>query len=320
MSQPSDDTYIGIDLGGTKIEVAVLDAAGRFLLRERRPTPQGDYHGTLRTIADLVAIADRGVRGDRPRPVGVAIPGSISPLTGKVRNANSTVLNGMPLADDLELLLRRPVRLRNDANCLAVSEAHDGAGRGAAMVFAVILGTGVGAGIVAGGREWNGINGIAGEWGHNPLPWPRASTAWGEVPGPACWCGQHGCGETWLSGPGFLRDHARHAGGRPPTDAQALIAAMRAGDPQARASYVRYCDRLARALAQVINLLDPEVIVFGGGMGNVDEIYADVPVRFPAWVFSDTVRTRLVPPVHGDSSGVRGAAWLWQNGAQPRQL
>ncbi len=307
---------IGIDLGGTKTEVAVLDAAGRFVLRERRPTPQGDYAGTLHTIAELVAGADAVVGGAERLPVGVAIPGSESPRDGRIRNANSTVLNGQPLREDLQRLLARPVRLRNDANCLAISEAADGAGRGADTVFAVILGTGVGAGIVCNGREWAGANGVAGEWGHNPLPWPRASSAWGEVPGPRCWCGQQGCIETWLSGPAFARDHARHNPQSSLQLAPDLVAAMRAGDAAARASYVRYVDRLARALAQVVNLLDPQVIILGGGMGNIDDLYADLPPRIADWVFCDVLRTRIVKPLHGDSSGVRGAAWLWERPPQ----
>ncbi|MBM4063040.1 MAG: ROK family protein, partial [Planctomycetes bacterium] len=230
---------LGIDLGGTKIEVAALDHGGGFLLRERAPTPQGDYAGTLRAIADLVALAEArlGLAG-RALPVGIAMPGAISPKTGLVKNANSTVLNGKPLALDLERLLRRPVRLQNDANCLAVSEAVDGAAAGARMVFAVILGTGVGAGIAIDGRAWTGRNAIAGEWGHNPLPWPRELDGADERPGPACWCGQHGCLETWLSGPGFARDHERHGGGT--ASPVEIVAAMRAGDATAAASFSRY--------------------------------------------------------------------------------
>ncbi len=309
---------LGLDLGGTKIEVAALDAQGRFLLRERRATPQGDYAATLQVMADLVAHADARLgRTDRVAlPVGVAIPGSISPTTGRIRNANSTVLNGRPLQRDLERRLARPVRLHNDANCLAISEAADGAGQGARMVFGVILGTGVGAGIAINGADWLGCNAVAGEWGHNPLPWPRLFPAWRELPGARCWCGLHGCIETWLSGPGFAADHAAQTGGGEigggEMAAPDLIAAMRAGDAAARASFMRYCDRLARALAHVINLLDPDVIVLGGGMSKVPELYAEVPLRWGAWVFSDAVRTRLLPAQHGDSSGVRGAAWLWR--------
>ena len=318
MADPHPDALIGLDLGGTKIEVAVLDAQGRFVLRERRPAPQGDYAGTLRVMGELVAQADRALAAPTPRPVGVAIPGSLSPLSGCIRNANSTVLNGRPLQRDLEDLLGRPVRLHNDANCLAISEAIDGAGRGARMVFAVILGTGSGAGLAIDGRDWLGRNAAAGEWGHNPLPWPRRSQAWGELPGPPCWCGLQGCIETWLSGPGLAADHAAHTGRH--GSAHELIAAMRAGDAAARASFIRYADRLARSLAQVINLLDPDVIVLGGGMSNVAELYDEVPRRWSAWVFSDAVHTALLPAQHGDSSGVRGAAWLWRDQAPAAQF
>lgn len=305
--------YLGIDLGGTKIEVAALDGDGRFLLRERCDTPQGNYAATIEAIAALVAAAD-GQLGCR-LPLGAAIPGSVSPVSGLIRNANSTVLNGRPLQRDLEHALARPVRLHNDANCLAISEAIDGAGQGARVVFAVILGTGVGAGIAIDSADWLGCNAVAGEWGHNPLPWPRLPSAWRELPGPRCWCGLQGCIETWLSGPGFAADHFARIGQMrdQQRSAKALIAAMRTGDSAARASFIRYADRLARALAQVINLLDPEVIVLGGGMSNVAELYDEVPRRWGAWVFSDTVRTRLLPAQHGDSSGVRGAAWLWRD-------
>jgi len=303
----AEGPLLGIDLGGTKIEVAVLDASGGFVLRARCATPQGDYPGTIEAIAALVAQAD-AVVGER-LPLGVAIPGSVSPRTGLIRNANSTVLNGRALLQDLQQRLDRPVRLHNDANCLAISEAVDGAGQGARVVFGVILGTGVGAGIAIDRTDWLGCNAVAGEWGHNPLPWPRAA-AWGEALGPRCWCGQHGCIETWLSGPGFAADHAAHTGRK--CIPQDIIASMRAGDAAARASFIRYSDRLARALAHVINLLDPEVIVLGGGMSNVAELYTEVPLRWGAWVFSDTVSTRLLPSRHGDSSGVRGAAWLWR--------
>ena len=303
-----DQPLLGVDLGGTKIEVAVLDASGGFLLRRRRATPQRDYAATIEAIATLVEQADAAL--GRRLPLGVAIPGSVSPRSGLIRNANSTALNGRPLQRDLEQRLSRPVRLHNDANCLAISEAVDGAGQGARVVFAAILGTGVGAGIAIDGNDWLGANAIAGEWGHNPLPWPRLAAAWGESPGPACWCGQHGCIETWLSGPAFAADHAAHHGGA--LAAPDIIAAMRTGDAAARASFIRYCDRLARALAHVINLLDPDVIVLGGGMSNVHEIYAEVPQRWGQWVFADDVRTPLRPARHGDSSGVRGAAWLWR--------
>lgn len=309
----ASDILLGVDLGGTKIEIAALDAQGRFLLRERLPTPRGDYAATLEAIAELVRRAEARLgraEGSARLPLGVGIPGSASPVSGLIRNANSTVLNGMPLHADLERRLGRPVRVHNDANCLAVSEAVDGAGAGARVVFGVILGTGVGAGIAIDGKDWLGRNAVAGEWGHNPLPWQRTSAAWREAPGPLCWCGRQGCLETWLSGPGFAADHAAHTGRR--IAAQDVVAAMRAGDAAARASFIRYCDRLARGLAHVVNLLDPEVIVLGGGMSNVRELYDEVPRRWGAWVFSDSVQTRLCGAAHGDSSGVRGAAWLWR--------
>lgn len=310
-----DRCLLGIDLGGTKIEVAVLGPDGGFLLRERRPTPQGDYEGTLATIAELVAIADAHVgRRERALPLGMAIPGAISPKTGLIKNANSTVLNGRPLLQDLEARLRRRVRLQNDANCLAVSEATDGAAAGARVAFAVILGTGCGAGIAIDGRAWTGANAIGGEWGHNPLPWPRCVDGQDESPGPRCWCGQCGCLENWLSGPALAADHERHTGQH--LDAVAIVAAMRRGEPGARASFARYVDRLARSLAFVTNLLDPDVIVCGGGLSNVDEIYAQVPPQVPKWVFSDQVVTPLRKAKHGDSSGVRGAAWLWRGDAE----
>lgn len=298
---------LGIDLGGTKIEIAALDAQGAFVLRERVPTPQGDYAGTLRAIAALVAQAE-GALGQRGLPLGIGMPGSLSPLNGRVRNANSTVLNGQPLREDLERMLGRPLRLANDANCLALSEATDGAGAGATVVFAAILGTGVGAGIAVRGQVLDGCNGIAGEWGHNPMP-PMSPPPPGEARPPrACWCGRMDCIETWLSGPALAADHAAATGRR--LDAPQIVAALRAGDAAARASIERYAARLARALAQVINLLDPEVIVLGGGMSNVTELYELVPRLWTPHVFSDSLRTALRPARHGDSSGVRGAAWL----------
>jgi len=294
---------VGIDLGGTKTEVIVLDGSGRVLLRERRPTPRGDYRSSLELIRALAHEADR-VTGV-PHPVGVGIPGSESPATGLIRNANSTWLNGRPLRADLEETLGRPVRLANDANCFALSEAMDGAGRGAESVFGVIAGTGTGAGIVIGGKVRTGANRIAGEWGHNPFPWPEPH----ELPGPACYCGRHGCLETWLSGPGLAADHRRTTG----TDltAEAIAARAAAGDPDCRATLDRHAGRMARGLAHVINILDPEIIVLGGGLSNLAHLYDEVPKRWGSWIFSDVVRTRLLPPLHGDSSGVRGAAWLW---------
>jgi fructokinase len=297
---------IGVDLGGTKLEVVCLDDAGAQRLRRRVPTPRGDYAATLAAIRCAVLEAEReiGVRGT----VGVGIPGSISPVTGCVRNANSTWLNGRPLQRDLEDALARPVRIENDANCLAVSEAADGAAAGRETVFAAILGTGVGGGLVAAGRLLRGANAVAGEWGHNPLPSPADE----ERPGPSCWCGRRGCIETWLSGPAFARD-----AGRRDADAAAAVAAMRAGDAGARAAFARYAERLARSLASVIDVFDPHAIVLGGGMSNVDELYDEVPRLWQRWVFSDAVRTPLLRSLHGDSSGVRGAAWLWPAGVSP---
>ena len=293
---------IGIDLGGTKIEVIALDPAGDVRVRHRIPAPQGDYEATLMAIAGLVEEVEEelGVRG----AVGIGTPGAISPFTGLLRNSNSTWLNGRPLHRDLERVLGRAVRMANDANCFALSEATDGAAEGAEVVFGVIVGTGVGGGIVVRGHVLTGAHAIAGEWGHNPLPWPRD----GERPGPECYCGRHGCIETWLSGPGMAGEFARVTGRH--LDPPAIVAAAAEGDPQAEAALQRYEDRMARALAHVINVLDPHVIVLGGGMSNIDRLYDNVPARWGEYVFSDRVETRLLPPVHGDSSGVRGAAWL----------
>jgi fructokinase len=296
---------IGIDLGGTKIESLALADDGRELARRRVATPRGDYDRTLKAIADLVSLIE-GDTGSRGR-VGVGMPGTISPATGLVKNANSTWLNGRPLADDLPALLDRPVRFANDANCFALSEATDGAAAGAAVVFGVILGTGTGGGVVVNGRVLTGANAIAGEWGHNPLPAPKD----GERPGPACYCGRRGCIETFLSGPALERDYADAASDASPSLAAVEIAAhARAGDPRAIACVDRYVDRLARALATVVNVLDPDVIVLGGGVSNIDALYDSVPDRWARYVFSDRVDTRLVRAQHGDASGVRGAAWL----------
>jgi fructokinase len=293
---------IGIDLGGTKIEVVAMDEAGRELIRRRRPTPRESYDGTIETIATMVEEAERelGQRGT----VGVSHPGAISPATGLIKNANSTWLNGRPFDKDLATRLGRPVAFTNDANCLALSEATDGAGAGAETVFAVILGTGVGGGVVVHGRVLTGANAIAGEWGHNPLPWPRPE----ELPGPACYCGLKGCIETWLCGPGLAADHLRVTG--EPLKAPEIVARAETGDPDATATLARYEDRLARGLATIINVLDPEVIVLAGGVSNVRRLYANVPPLWERYVFSDRIRTKLRPPVHGDSTGVRGAAWL----------
>ncbi|MDO8608056.1 MAG: ROK family protein [Phaeospirillum sp.] len=286
----------GIDLGGTKTEGIALDRDGRELARRRVATEQGSYAGTIRTIKDLVEglEAEAGGTGS----IGIGIPGTISPRTGLVKNANSTWLIGQPLDRDLETALGRPVRLANDADCFALSEATDGAGAGFATVFGVILGTGVGGGIVAHGRLLAGPNAIAGEWGHNPLPWPTDD----ERPGPACYCGRRGCIETFLSGPGLARDHG---GG---LTAEAIAAST---GPTECAALERHYHRLARALASVINVIDPHVIVLGGGLSKINRLYDVVPRLWANWVFSDHVATRLRPPMHGDSSGVRGAAWLW---------
>ncbi len=294
---------IGVDLGGTKIEIVALAADGSERLRRRVATPLDDYPATVAAIAALVHDAERdlGARGS----VGVGIPGAESVVNQRIKNANSTSLNGRALRRDLEQALARPVRVANDANCLAMSEAADGAGAGFATVFAVILGTGVGGGLAVHGRVLVGANAIAGEWGHNPLPAPRSD----ELPGPRCYCGRSSCVETWLSGPGFVADHRRRGGaqGTP----EEIAAAARAGDPVAAQSLERYVERLARALATVINVLDPDVIVLAGGLSNIDELCREVPAHWGAHVFSDRVDTRLCRSVHGDSSGVRGAAWLW---------
>jgi len=279
---------IGIDLGGTKIEALALDRADREIFRKRVPTPRGDYQATISAVKGLVSEIGEGT-------VGVGIPGAES--RGLIKNANSTWLIGRPLAKDLEAALGRPVRLENDANCFALSEAADGAGKGAAVVFGVILGTGVGGGIVVEGKVIRGANAIAGEWGHNPLPAPTAV----DLPHPDCYCGRKGCIETWLSGPGLSNDHERMTGERLAPE----LAVLR------EETVRRYEERLAKSLASVINVLDPDVIVLGGGMSNVARLYTEVPRLWARHVFSDRVATRLLAPAHGDSSGVRGAAWLW---------
>ena len=296
---------IGLDWGGTKIEAVALAATGETLARRRIATPQQDYGACIRVAADLVRAIEE--EAGQAGSVGIGIPGAISPATGLVKNANSTWLNGRPLDRDMAEALGRPVRVENDANCLAVSEAADGAGAGEAVVWAVILGTGVGSGIAVDGRALKGRDRIAGEWGHNPLPSPRDD----ERPGPACYCGRQGCIETFVSGPGFVADHAR-TGGRRLTPEE-IVAAMRRGDAAARAAYERYLDRLARAMAQVVNILDPDVIVLGGGLSEVDELYAGMPARIAPHVFSDRFATPIRKSRHGPSSGVRGAAWLWRD-------
>ena len=294
---------LGIDLGGTKIEIVALDDDGRELLRRRVPTPASDYEATLRAVADLIEGAERelGQRGS----VGIGTPGSISHAAGLLKNANSTCLNGKPVKQDIEKVLGREVRIANDANCFALSEAVDGAARDAQVVFGVILGTGVGGGIVVSRRVLVGANAIAGEWGHNPLPLPGKA----DLPLPECHCGRQGCIETYISGPGMAALHARATGGTltPPQ----IVAAAEAGDEGAERTMQRYEDRLARSLANVINILDPGVIVLGGGMSNIERLYASVPRLSQRHVFSDRVDTKLVRHHHGDSGGVRGAAWLW---------
>ncbi len=298
---------IGVDLGGTKIEAAAFDdAQGQLLARRRLLTPRGDYQATLGAIADLVHGLEREL--GRVGSVGIGMPGALSPATGRVKNANSTWLNGQALDRDLGRLLERPLRFANDANCFALSEAIDGAATSARLVFGVIVGTGTGGGLVLDRRIWTGPNAIGGEWGHNPLPWPEDD----ERPGPACYCGRHGCIETWLSGPGLAADHERVTGQA--TTATEIVALAAAGDGAAEASLGRYQDRMARSLASLINVLDPDVIVLGGGLSQVARLYEDVPRLWGRHVFSDWVATRLLPPVHGDASGVRGAAWLWAPG------
>ena len=296
---------IGIDLGGTKIEGIALDGSIE-VARLRVDTPRGDYHATLAAIVDVVADLER--RTGTRATVGVGIPGTVS-HAGLVKNANSTWLLGKPLRADLEQRLSRDVRMANDANCFVVSEAADGAAQGAAVVFGAIVGTGTGAGVSVNGGVLTGPNGIAGEWGHNPLPWAIGE----ETPGPHCYCGRRGCIETFLSGPGMTRDHERHTSRS--ESAPAIVASAMSGDADATATMARYEHRMARALASVINLLDPDVIVLGGGMSNIDRLYDRVPRSWGQYVFAagvqDVVRTRLVRAAHGDSSGVRGAAWLW---------
>lgn len=294
---------IGVDLGGSKIEIVALDANGHQLLRRRIPTPQGDYAATIGAVSQLVAAVESelGQRGS----LGIGIPGAESRPGGPIKNANSTCLIGRPLRADLETLLQREIRLANDANCFALSEATDGAGRGAEVVFGVILGTGVGGGIVVRGHALNGANAIAGEWGHNPLPLPNAD----DFPLPACYCGRHGCIETYLSGPALSHDHALHAGET--LTPQKIDQRATAGDAVCEATLQRYETRLGRALAGVINILDPQVIVLGGGLSNLQRLYRNLPACCGQHVFSGDFYTRIVPPAHGDSSGVRGAAWLW---------
>ena len=313
---------IGIDVGGTKIEGVALDGSAQ-IARTRVETPRGNYPATIEAIVRVVETLEQQARESRipsPHPrvttVGVGIPGALTPSTGRIKNANSTWLIGEPLLEELERRLARPVRIANDANCFAMSEASDGAGAGADVVFGVIVGTGTGAGVVVRGQLLTGPNAIAGEWGHNPLPWTKA----GELPGPPCYCGRRGCIETFLSGPGMAADHERRTGKRllPPE----IVERVGAGDRDAEATLTRYEHRMARALASIINVLDPDVIVLGGGMSTIERLYVSVPRLWTEFVFAvegesrvptpdSRVNTRFVQARHGDASGVRGAAWLW---------
>ncbi len=305
-SQPNatPELRIGVDLGGTKIEAAALAADGHMLLRRRVATPRDDYDATLSAIAALVTDLEHEL--GRRASVGIGTPGALSPFTGRLRNANSVWLNDRALGQDLEQRLQRPLRLANDADCFALSEASDdGAAAGANSVFGVIIGTGTGGGIVIGGHLLQGPNAVAGEWGHNPLPWPRSD----ELPGPSCYCGKRGCIETFCSGPGLAADLLRVSGRR--LQAPDIVIAAEQGDRDAEAALVRHEDRLARALASVVNLLDPEVIVLGGGLSNLRRLYRNLPPLISRHIFSDGLATRIVPPRFGDSSGVRGAARLW---------
>lgn len=302
---------IGVDLGGTKIEALALDLDGRPLLRRRVPTPQGDYGATLGAVAKLVRALEEELK--RRGSLGIGVPGAISPASGLIKNANSTWLIGRPFDRDLSRALNRPVRLANDANCFALSEAVDGAAAGADVVFGVILGTGVGGGIVVTKRPIGGPNAIAGEWGHNPLPWPRDD----ERPGPACYCGKRGCIETFLSGPGLARDYA--AAGKT-LNAEAIATLADQGEDRAQATLALYEDRLARGLAHVINILDPDVVVLGGGVSKIGRLTDTVPKLLGLYVFSDRVDTAVVTAHHGDSGGVRGAAWLWAEDEMDRAL
>ncbi|KUO61245.1 MAG: hypothetical protein APF80_15540 [Alphaproteobacteria bacterium BRH_c36] len=305
----ADRIRIGIDLGGTKIEGIALNAAGGEVMRKRIAAPRDDYRATIAAIAGVVShLMEKalGAGGTKAAvSVGVGMPGSMSPATARVQNANSTRLNGQPFDRDLEAALGHPVRFANDANCFAISEAVDGAGAGAHTVFGVILGTGVGGGLVIGGRIVDGPRGTGGEWGHNPLPWPEP----GEIPGPLCWCGRRGCMEAWVSGPALARDFAAH--GEEPLAAETIALLAGAGNADAKAALNRHCDRLARGLAHVINIVDPDVVVLGGGLSNLPHLYCELPQRIAPLLFTDTPSVRILPPHWGDSGGARGAAWLW---------
>jgi len=294
---------IGIDLGGTKIEAIALAADGSEMIRQRIDTPAGNYQKILGAIVRLIQSIENTL--SLTASIGVGTPGALSPASGLLRNSNSVCMNGQPVKQDLEKLLGREIRISNDANCFALSEATDGAAKNAGVVFGVIIGTGTGAGIVVNGRVLNGPNAIAGEWGHNPLPWPGQN----ELPGPECYCGKSGCLETFLSGPALSHDFQLNTKIHLPT--VEILALADAGDSQAEACVLRYENRLARGLSHVINILDPDVIVLGGGMSNIQRLYKNIPKILPNYVFSDVLNTQLVAPMYGDSSGVRGAAWLW---------
>lgn len=296
---------IGIDLGGTKIEGIALDDAGQELYRKRIDAPQGSYHKTLHAITQLIAEIESNIQTSAS--VGIGIPGTISPKTDLVKNSNSVWLINKPLRVDLESLLKRNIKIENDANCFVVSEATDGAAHDADVVFGVIIGTGTGGGVYVKGQSLIGANAIAGEWGHNPLPWPTQD----ELPGRECYCGKCGCIETWLSGPGFATDHKLRNYQANNITAKDIVALAEQGDQYAQKSLRFYEERLAKSLASIINVIDPDVIVLGGGMSNIKELYTTVPKLWGEYVFSDQVATKLVAPKYGDSSGVRGAAWLW---------
>ncbi len=296
---------IGLDVGGTKVEGLALGSEGAEVARMRTPTPRGDYEGTIAVIVDVVRALEGEAQGEAT--VGLGTPGAIDPASGLLKNSNSVALNGRPVAEDVAAALGRPVRIANDADCMALSEAVDGAAAGEDPVFGVIVGTGVGGGVVVGGSLVSGPNAIAGEWGHNPLPWPRAD----EMPGHGCYCGRTGCIETFLSGPALEREYLARTGVR---YSAAEIAERAGGNAAASAALEAYADRMARSLATVMNILDPAVIVLGGGVSRIDALYRTVPELWNRYVFSDDVATRLVPARHGDASGVRGAAWLWGPG------
>ena len=303
MSTVGDAPRTGIDLGGTKTEIIVLGQDGETLFEKRVSTPAPNYDETISLLANLVAEAENAVQ--TRTSIGIGTPGSLSPQTGLLRNSNSTWMNAKPVGADVQNAMNRTVRFANDANCFALSEATDGAGRGAASVFGVIIGTGCGGGMVVDGQLVQGANGIGGEWGHNPLPWPDDS----EYPAPPCWCGRSGCQEVWLSGSGLKRDHLAVTGEA--LTGEQIVAQAGAGNEACKATLARHTHRLARGLAGVCNLLDPEVIVLGGGLSNMPHLYEDLPGLMEPFVFSDHVSTQIRPPKHGDASGVRGAAWLW---------